>query len=313
MKLRKLLCMVLAMLMVLSMVACGKDADDGENADKGKNPGKDPTVPTTTAPAEDDTVWVLTKEYDGDNRYTLYYYDTEGNLIGGEYYQDSKKWGDYQFVTTTTEDGGKIVEKSYKNVKDTEYSKQYSYEYDAEGKLIKVEDISRYSSSYWTFAYNADGDVTEALHMTDEGQQEKVTYTYQDGTLYQVNYYKSENNWGIYTYTYDANGFPVKIEIENVYAGEPGQEILDLVRSEDSYGWQIDKVSGGKLIKFSIEDRDNVPYERILQFYRPGIFMDGWLPTVMMGCMDTADFTAQYIKLCYMPLEVNLSLQKGNE
>ncbi|MBE6977716.1 MAG: hypothetical protein E7438_03635 [Ruminococcaceae bacterium] len=307
MKLKKLLCLLLALLLVCSMAACGESADQGGD----KDPDQDPTTPTTTVPPEDDTVWVLTKEYDGDNRYTLYYYDAEGNLIGGEYYSDNKKWGDYQFVTTPTEDGGKIVEKSYKNVKDTEYSKQYSYEYNAEGKLIRVEYIGKFDYSCWTFAYDADGNVTEALCMNEEEQLEKVTYTYQDGKLYQVNYYKSEYNWGIYTYTYDADGFPVKIEIENVYAGEPGQETVELVRDEDRYGWQIDQASGGKLIKFSIEDRDGEPYERILQFYRPGIFMDGWLPTVMMGCMDTADFTTQYIKLCYMPLEVNLSLQDG--
>jgi hypothetical protein len=309
MKLKKLLCLLLSIVMLLSCTACGGDSNADEGGDK--NPNKEPTTPTTTVPPEDDTVWVLTKEYDGDNRYTLYYYDAEGNLIGGEYYSDNKKWGDYQFVTTPTEDGGKIVEKSYKNVKDTEYSKQYSYEYNAEGKLIRVEYIGKFDYSCWTFAYDADGNVTEALFMNEEEQLEKVTYTYQDGKLYQVNYYKSEYNWGIYTYTYDADGFPVKIEIENVYAGEPGQETVELVRDEDRYGWQIDQASGGKLIKFSIEDRDGEPYERILQFYRPGIFMDGWLPTVMMGCMDTSDFTTQYIKLCYMPLEVNLSLQDG--
>lgn len=309
---KKLLCLLLSVLMLLSLVACGGDAgNNDEDDDGGKGSNKNPTVPTTTVPAEDDTVWVLTKEYDGDNRYTLYYYDAEGNLISGEYYSDYKKWGDYQFVTTATEDGGKIVEKSYKHVKDTEYSKQYAYQYDAEGKLIKVEYIGKLGYTCWTFAYDAAGNVTEALLVNDEGQAEKVTYTYQNGKLYQVNYYRSEYNWGIYTYTYDAEGFPVKIEIENVYAGEPGQETLDLVRNEDRYGWQIDNVSGGKLIKFSMEDRDNAPYERILQFYRPGIFMDGWIPTVMMGCMDTADFTTQYIKLCYMPLEANLSLQEG--
>ena len=309
MKMKKLLCLLLALLMVCSMAACG---GDNGNDDGGKKPNEDPETPTSsTGEPEDDTVWVLTKEYDGDNRYTLYYYDAEGNLVSGVSYKDNKKWGEYQYITTPTENGGKIVESRYMYDGGTEFTPQNSYEYDADGKLIRVEYIGEFDYSYWTFAYDADGNVTETLHMNDEGQIEKVTYTYQSGKLYQVNYYKSEHNNGTYTYTYDADGFPTKIEIENVYAGEPGKETIELVREEDRYGWQIDNASGGKLIKFSVDDRDDAPYERILQFYRPGIFMDGWLPTVMMGCMDTSDFTTQYIKLCYMPLEVNLSLQEG--
>ena len=77
MKLKKLLCLVLAILMMLSMVACGQDTGDGEKDGSSKKPSENPTVPSSTGEPtlEDIGPWVVTEEYDYRGDRFVYQYD----------------------------------------------------------------------------------------------------------------------------------------------------------------------------------------------------------------------------------------------
>jgi hypothetical protein len=157
---KKFLCLLLSIAMLLSFTACGSDSGDDDEGNVQK-PNQDPTVPTTTAPAEDDTIWVLVQESDmGSSRNTRYIYDETGALVGGEFYDGVKKYGDYNFVTVPNADGSKTVEQWYKHVQESEFSLQRKYTFDKEGRLIRNQACDKdgnLEDFFTTFSYNEQG------------------------------------------------------------------------------------------------------------------------------------------------------------
>ncbi|MBE6977715.1 MAG: hypothetical protein E7438_03630 [Ruminococcaceae bacterium] len=306
MGMKKFFCLLLAMMLLLSVTACGSD---GGNVDEGGS--KNPTVPTTTAPPQDDIVWVLVRESDmGSSRYTRYIYDENGNLVAGEFYDGGEKWGDYKYVTTATENG-KIVEESYKHIKDEEFSKSNEYEFDAAGRLIRTQDYSFGEPDGWAYAftYNEAGQLVEQV-ATDEGEvQKKLTFVYDGDKLMEGHYWDKNENYGHYIYTYDEKGNPVKVDVDTDYMDE--QKYTLEFEVDDKYFYEIrateecHNVVGGRRL-FFFEDEEEY---RGVQIKNWGIFHTGWLPLVSFGCIDTSNYFFAVADLRYEPLDVHLAKQ----
>lgn len=324
MKLKKLLCLLLALLLVCSMAACG-DAGNSDDCDKNaNNPNGDPETPTSSVAPEDDTIWVLVQESDmGSSRYNKYIYDENGNRIGGEFYNDNKKTGDYQYVTTQTASGGKIVEVSYKHVKDSEFSKRNDYEYDASGKLIRVVDYDYrgdVSGVEYTFTYNENGQLVEQVH-TDNGEvQKKLTFVYDGDKLVEGHYWDKSENYGHYIYTYDENGIPVSADVETYYMDEQ-KYTLEFV-ADSGYDWwrldttdECDRVVGGRRLFFFEESADygQKPHRIHVSIKTWGVFCTGWVPLVAFGCTDPSNYFIGAAELYYEPLDVHLAKQAENK
>lgn len=322
MKLKKLLCLLLAVLMVFSMAACGEDADQGgdkNNESGNKNPDKDPTVPTTTVPAEDDAVWVLVRESDmGSDRYDTYIYDAEGNLVAGEFYDGSKKYGDYKYTTIPTENGGKLVVQEYKHVKDTEFSKQKDFEFDAEGRLIHAAtyDYMGDLNREFTFTYNEAGQLVEQLQTMNDQPEKKLTFVYDGDKLMESHYWDSTESYGHYIYSYDENGLPLKAEVHTNYMDEQ-QYTLEFVTEDGGDWWQLKatedchNVVGGRRLVYWEEDAEygQPPYSRTLSIKTWGIFCTGWVPLVSFGCINPSNYFIGAAELHYEPLDVHLAKQ----
>ena len=315
MKLKKILCLLLAALLVYSMAACGEDASQG--GDKNNDGGnKNPTVPTTTVPPEDDTVWVLVWESNmGSSRYSSYVYDEEGNRVSGEYFNGLEKMGDYKFVTTQSSNGGKLVEQWYKHVKDAEFWMQNTYEYDQAGRLICTTDYDLRGNvgSVYTFTYNDAGQLVEQV-MTNEGQMEKrLTFVYRGELLMEGHYEDKSGSYGHYRYTYDENGNPVKVDVHTDYMDE--QQYTLEFEVDQKYFYEIratedcHNVVGGRRL-FFFEDEEEY---RGVQIKSWGIFHTGWLPLVSFGCIDTGNYFFAVADLRYEPLDVHLANQAGEK
>lgn len=314
MRMERILCLLLALLMICSMAACGEDADQGGN----KDPQKNPTTPTTTAPPEDDTVWVLVRESNmGSSRYSRYVYDEEGNRVSGEYFDGLEKMGDYKFVTTKNADGGKVVEQWYKHVKDAEFWMQNTYEYNAAGKLICTTDYDLRGnvSMVYTFTYNDAGQLVEQVQTNDGEAGKKLTFVYDGGKLMEGHYEDASGSYGHYLYSYDKNGNPVKVDVATDYMDEQkytlelevaGKYFYEIRATEECHN-----VVGGRRLFFYEEHigSDGRSDYRDLQIKSWGIFHTGWLPLVAFGCIDTGNYFFAVADLHYEPLDVHLAKQ----
>lgn len=317
MKLKKWFFLLLALVMVLSLAACGEDTEEGGD----KKPGKDSTIPTTTVPAEDDTVWVLVRESDmGSSRYNRYTYDAEGNLVSGEFYKDGKVWGNYQYTTTPTANGGKIVEEFYKHVNETEYTKYNEFEFDAAGRLIRTQDYDyqgKATEAEYRFTYNEAGQLVEQVFV-DEGQvEEKLTFVYDGDKLMEGHYEEKNGSYGHYIYTYDANGNPLKIDVHTDYMDEQ-EYTLDLeMHDYHDYGYvkATDEchyvVGGRKLFYYEVEKEGDEVCAVNVQLKSWGIFHTGWLPLVSFGCITPSNYFMSSADLRFEPLDVHLAEQAG--
>lgn len=315
MGMKKFFCLLLAMMLLLSVTACGGDSGNDDEGNTNK-PSQDPTVPTTTVPPEDDTVWVLVQESDmGSSRYYRYTYDTEGNLVAGTLYKDGKAWSRYEFVTTQTADGGKMVEQWYLPEGDEARSLRYTYTFDADGRLIHTQtyDYNGNSSDYYTFTYNAKGQLVEQVHISEGEMYKKLTFVYAGDLLMEGHYEDKNGNFGHYLYTYDENGNPLKADVHTDYMDDQQYtlefEVTDgrdyvVKATEDCHN-----VVGGRRLFYFMEEYDDGPVERYVKVGSWGIFHTGAVPLVSLGCFSTGNYFGSNADLYYEPLEVHLAKQ----
>lgn len=318
MTMKKLLCLLLALLMVFSLAACGGSDNSGDDDDDDDSVGgKDPTQ--TTAP-EDDTIWLLVQESDmGSSRYTKYSYDENGNLIGGEFFKDYEKWGDYQYVTTETASGGKIVEELYKHVKDSEFTKHNEYEFDAAGRLIRTVDYDSFKNepSGWvyTFTYNDAGQLVKQVSEKNGEMMEKLTFIYQGDKLMEGHYEENDGTYGHYLYTYDEEGNPAKVDV-HTYNMQEQEYTVEFNIDQNSYSWEMratddapTPMDGRRLFYYSVSDEDGKPAYVTVQVKTWGIFCTGWVPLVSLGCINPSNYFIGAAELQYMSLDAYLAEQ----
>lgn len=241
MKLKKLLCLMLAVLMVCSMTACG-EPDDGAETNKGNQGGDNPEV--TTAPtepsAEDLGPWVVTEEMDYLGSIYRYHYDENGELTSYELYdENNKKLRDYRAAHTATESGGKLTVIESKHVKDSEYAKTSEMEYDADGNLIRISSFAGSMVTYtYLYTYDADGNLLTYEKVYEEKVVERAQYTYVDGVLATASgkqFFGEDSYHYDYTYTYSDNG----------YLSEIGFARSDVGEGTITLGKDISKTEGG--------------------------------------------------------------------
>lgn len=309
---KKLLCLLLALLMVFSLAACGGESDNGDD-DHGSAGGKNEDPTESTAP-EDDTVWVLVKESDmGSSRYKKYIYDENGNLIGGKFYKDNKVWGEYQYVTTETASGGKLVEEFSKGAAEDEYTKYNEYEFDAQGRLISTTDYDyqgNASGYVYTFTYNEAGQLIEQVGAKDGVMDEKCTWVYDGDKLMESHYENQYGNYGHYLYSYDEEGKPVKVDTHTYSMDYESEYTLDF-EVVDSYYFELSAteechyVVGGSRL-FYYEKTDELMYVQAKSW---GIFCTGWLPNVALGAITPSNYFIGSVNLEFQPLEVHLAQQ----
>lgn len=313
---KKLLCILLSVVMLLSMTACGNHGTETN--------GGNGSQPSSGGNTENDTVWVLVQESDmGSSRYIQYIYDANGERIGAEFYMNNKKTSETKFITTRTDSGGKLVTEISQPADGDAPATRYTYEYDANGRLIHVISYDPWgdpSGREYTFRYNDNGQLIEQRHIKDGQVQEKLTFVYDGEKLKEGHFWNYRESYGHYIYSYDANGVPVKAEVKTDY-GDLQEYTLDFVTEQGRDQWQLstteecDNIVGGRrLFYYSVEkDRDGKPCRMQVSIKTWGVFCTGWIPLVSFGCIDTNNYFIGAAELYYEPLDVHLAKQQTGE
>ena len=319
---KKLFCLLLVIMMLLSVAACGESGDknDGGGAPSGTT---QPTDPNTPAPG-DDTVWVLVKEHSmGSKRYTQYVYDEQGNLLGGEFFNGSEKMGDYQYVTTEAADGSKTVEIRYKHVDDSDFITDGVMKFNAEGKIIHYQEydvdgnIRNYS---YTFTYNDEGKLIQQVGAGNDSGDKKLTLTYDDDRLTGTHYTESDGDYAKFTYSYGADGLPAGVQMEYDSMDYQNSMSFDFVIKELEGEWKLRSDTDAPrpmdnrdlFVITENYDADGNLYSVKLDAKAWGVFCNGWVPTVELGCLDVDNFFYGTAQLVYMPLDVYLAEQSAS-
>lgn len=329
---KKLICLLLSVLLLMSLAACG-EGEPVENTDgstpSGTTQPTDPTNPSnpsnsddpTDPEPEDETVWVLAKEHSmGSKRYTKYFYDEQGNLLSGEFYNGSDKMGDYQYVTTENADGGKTVEVRYKSVNDSEYITDGIMKFNAQGKIVHYQeyDINGNIRDYsYTFTYNDAGKLIQQVGTGSDSGDKKLIVTYEGDRLTGTHYTESDGDFAKFSYSYDADGNPASVQMEYDSLDYQNSMSFDFVIREFEDEW---KLCSEKDAPKPMDNRDlfvvtkNCDSDGNLHSVKIdakpwGVFCNSWVPTAELGCLDVDNFFYGTAQLVYMPLDVYLAEQ----
>lgn len=311
---KKILCLVLSLLLVLSMAACKKSDTN--------TPTGDPTT-ATTAPTEDPASpvkqdlknagpWVVTAEYEkGTDTVRNYRYDKDGNLLGfGDYtakYEANDQGGETMILVPYTADGKES----------TMFSKLH-YVYDADGKLTgfkRYEALGNKLADSITFEYDADGNLVKQEKHYMENWHETITYSYQDGRVIKATFKNSVNEVS-YKFIYDDAGIPSQVDFHNTYvkSGNVVEGSVVLLKSEYvddttyrlnlSAGSTSTGVSTGKeVIRYEVKyDENGKPLNVTLEIKEWGVFQNGFVPMRLCGAMNSVNLSAGCAKFVYKPL-----------
>lgn len=208
---KRLLAILLAMCMLLSLAACGEPEDEDDkkpNKTKpsatetgGKNEPTDPEVPGTEEATRN--VWLATEmaktvhdEYAGPQVYReVYTYDLQGNLVSRVSYTPSGQVS--SSVTMEYDADGHMIKEIFKS------GNVYEYAYDALGNQFKIV-----GDEGQTYTLELD-DQGRALRYQDPYSTDVYTYA-EDMTSYTVTSYNEKGQATQYTeYTLDEKGHVV--------------------------------------------------------------------------------------------------------
>lgn len=230
---KKLISIILALVMVLGLCACGNDGKGGKG-DKGNENGK-VTVNVLTE------VEMTEKSSDGKTNTMkgVVEYDENYNLVGTKTYLDGKL---YYEVTYDKSYDKPLTQKSYDedgNITDTDV-----YTYDANGNC--VERISTYEydgeevTTKTVYTYDANGNVLTDKYYRDGELESETRYTYTASGAVESESYTwngQEENRTVYTYDEQDN-----VLTETQYIG---QEVTSIKTYENTY-------EGGKLKEVNV-------------------------------------------------------------
>lgn len=329
---KKLLCLVLALLMVLSMAACGEDPqENGETKDPGnQNPGTTGNIPTTAAPTEpsveDLGPWVISQETDHANDRFVYAYDENGNLTGYEAFDGSKKYRDYQAIYSDTASGGKLLVIESKHVQDKEFKKTFEMEYDADGKLIRCSNYTFGDdvSSEYLFTYDQNGYLSRYVYTYEGMLGDQVTrvvnYTFENGLLTAVEQTVQVEGEAVqkenaYAYQYDEEGYLKRIDYNRYDVEESGTILLvkdvhigytDLVVAEGGDNEDV----GRTLFRIEEEtDSDGKICKFIVTLKRWHFTQEFAIPYFLFGMPNSSAWDSCYGTITFVRLDTYLAGQ----
>lgn len=301
---KKLLCLTLSLLLLLSMAGC-KDSGDGP-------------APTEapTAPAKPDLQqfgpWVVTTEYEKDtDKLRNYCYDESGNLLG---------FGDYKATSEINDQGGKTVKllayDAEGNV--SNMLSKLHYIYNAEGRLVgyqRYEALGNKLADSFVFEYDSNGNMVKQEKFYMDNWHETITYTY-EGKQLTAAAFKSSVYEASYSYVYDADGLLSQLDFCTKYV-KSGNEVkgsLALQKSvyEDDTTYRVslstgsasDGVSQGKeVVRYEeVHDAEGKPVSVTLELKEWGLFQIASMPMRQCGAMNTANWSSGSAKFVYQPL-----------
>lgn len=194
---KKILSMVLAAVMALSLTACGGQEDAG-------------TPPPEEKPVKNP---VRSELYDSDGNKMAdiaHEYDSSGRRIS-----NTTTWvinGESETDTYTYDENGNVVKKVYTNSYSPGYENVTNYIYDTDGRLIKENHGAE--EFYMGYEYDENGHLAKRFNMNDGTMSEYFT-TYQCDA--QGNVLVMTDDWddgfvATNTYSYDADGKMLKMD-----------------------------------------------------------------------------------------------------
>lgn len=301
---KKLLCLTLSLLLLLSMAGC-KDSGDGP-------------APTEapTAPAKPDLQqfgpWVVTTEYEKDtDKLRNYSYDESGNLLG---------FGDYKATSEINDQGGKTVKllayDAEGNV--SNMLSKLHYIYNAEGRLVgyqRYEALGNKLADSFVFEYDSNGNMVKQEKFYMDNWHETITYTY-EGKQLTAAAFKSSVYEASYSYVYDSDGLLSQLDFCTKYV-KSGNEVkgsLALQKSvyEDDTTYRVslstgsasDGVSQGKeVVRYEeVYDAEGKPVSVTLELKEWGLFQIASIPMRQCGAMNAANWSSGSAKFVYQPL-----------
>lgn len=307
---KKLLCLALAMLLLLSMVGCKKEK------------AAEPTAPTeaTVAPSKPSLgeygPWVLTAEYQRDtDKLRNYSYDANGALTG---------FGDYKASTESNDLGGKTVKLvAYDSQgKVSTILSKLIYVYDAEGKLVTYqcrEALGDTLAENVTFEYDAKGNMVKQEKRYGDNWQDTATYTY-DGEKLVSSTFENSVNKATYSYVYDTEGVlsQLNFDVKYIKSGNEVKGNLALLKSvyQDDTTYRVilsagsasEGVAQGKEILFyEVKyDEQGKPLRITLEVKSWELFQSGYIPMRQLGAMNATNWSGGCAKFVYKPLDVYL-------
>lgn len=248
---KKTLCLLFAICMVISLAACGENSAPtvpagttatGEQLNS--QPATDaPTDAPTEAPAEPAIIYILaTKTRTKDGVVDDYEeYDNQGRLIK-EIEGAPGSHGGYTYEYTYDENGNCIKKVYTENGFPSDYT---YYTYDEKGNMVKKDEIRPQSELHYGYAYN------------DAGQMVKE--------------WDTASNGGTTTFEYDSRGFMIRKSRYLHCATEP-YEIREYAYDENGNKIKESSLKNGtpfELFTWTYDENGNMTSEL------PGIYYDG--------------------------------------
>lgn len=322
---KKLLCILLSVVMLLSITACG--GDSGNNDEGGNNkPNQDPTAPSSAAKPslEELGPWVVTQEINSRGDRYVYKYDEKGEIVSYEAFDGTKKFRDYIATHSATADGGKVTVIESKHVQDKEFEKSYEIEYNAKGDMIRYSNYfhDKVTSEY-IFTYDAEGYLSSYVYsyegMLGNACTRVVNYTFRDGLLRNVEQTtqledQEPKREYAYTYDYDEDGYLKKIQyFKN---GEEG--IIELEQNAYGSGLSLRLAEGCDhyvpnknmiAIDKELDDKD-LPTQFVLTLNSWGFPQYYAFPYFLFGMVNSGNWDNCIGMVTFTRLDVHLAEQE---
>ena len=305
-KMKRLLCLILGLLLLLSMVGC-KQGKGGEGP------------ATTDAPmvsAKPDLAdfgpWVLTAEYEPNaDHFRQYRYAENGALQG---------FGDYKVTSESNDLGGRTLILTAYDADGNVSSKlsKLHYLYNADGKLAgyqRYEALGGKLADSFVFEYDTAGNVVKQEKFYMDNWHETITYTYEGTKLVSAGF-KSSVHEASYGYGYDDSGVISRIEysVKYVKSGNVVKGTLVLQKSiyEDDTTYRVSLSSGGasegvtqgkEVLRYEVKyGEQSKPLSVTLEVMEWGVFQSGFLPMRQMGALNPVNLSGGSAKFVYQPL-----------
>ncbi|MBQ2700829.1 MAG: hypothetical protein IJF65_06685 [Clostridia bacterium] len=303
---KKFLCLVLSLLLLLSMTGCKQGQSNDDPA-----PTEAPTAPTKPN-LSDFGPWVLTAEYEKDtDKLRNYRYDESGALLG---------FGDYKAIAESNDQGGKTLKFTAYDA-DGNVSNMLSklhYVYDADGKLVgyqRYEALGDKLADSFVFEYDSKGHMVKQEKFYMDNWHETITYTYEDDRITAATFKSSVYESG-YSYVYDDEGVLCQLDFHTKYvkSGNEDKGSLALLKSvyEDDTTYRVilstgsgsDGVSQGKeVVRYEVSyNGEGKPLSVTLELKEWGLFQIASMPMRQCGAMNAANWSAGSAKFIYQPL-----------